>query len=83
MHSISIHSGSWMQGMCMLSNSRRRRASAFLSAISPSFCRCFASRSIYERPSSPILVAKCCKKFRVVPPFLNMEKSSSCGISLG
>lgn len=28
-------------------------------------------------------MAKCCKKFRVVPPFLNMEKSRSCGISSG
>lgn len=45
-HSISTHSGLWMQGICMLSNSRNRRASAFLSATSASFCRCFASRSL-------------------------------------
>ncbi len=60
-HSFSIHSGSCIQGILVLSKSRRRRASAFLSAISASLRRLFSSRVIKLRPSSPILVAKCCK----------------------
>lgn len=57
-HSISVHSGSCIQGMLVLSRSLRSLASVFLSAISFSFNRRRSCRSQKLRPSSPTLVTK-------------------------